>query len=197
MAWVANKSTTVRNAVNPITIVRRNTPEERAFVRPKPNAVAASLMTNARRNVTPHAGRHACSAEGNGSHIVIALVVQHITHEQNDGLAAEILPPVRSTARLRPDVAGLVHDRIRAVACVFDDLALGDIDDRRTVGVAVPGHDTAGLDRELAEAKLAFLDVGRLLLEVDGGEHRVGDALPGMGDRRAHVGLDFAGWGIA
>src|SRR5262249_32121506 len=112
--------------------------------------------------------------------------------EQNDDLIAEILPPVRGAARLWPDVAGLVHDRIGAVAGVFDDLALGDVDDRRTVGVAVPGHDAARLDRELAKAELTLLDVGRLLPGVDGGEPRVGDALPGMGDRHTHIGFDLA-----
>src|SRR6516162_9165726 len=104
---------------------------------------------------------------------------------------------MRGAARLRPDVAGLVHDRISAVAGVFDDLALGDVDDRGAVAVAVPGHDAAGLDRELAEPQLAILDVRRLLLEVDGGEHRVGDALAGVGGRRARVGLEFAGRAFA
>src|SRR5262249_11989113 len=91
------------------------------------------------------------------------------------------------------DLISPAHNRIGAVAGVFDDLALGDIDDRWTVGVAVPGHDAARPDGELAKAKLAFLDVGRLLLEVDGGEHRVGDAFAGMGDRHTHVGFGLAG----
>src|SRR6516162_7108596 len=127
------------------------------------------------------------------SHVVIVLVVENVAHEQNDRFAAEILPPVRGATRLRPDVTGLVHDRIGAVAGVFDDLAFGDVNNRRPIGVAVPGHDAARLDRELAESQLAFLDVGRLLLEVDGGEHCVGDALAGMGARHAHVGFGLAG----
>ena len=51
-----NKSTTVRKAVDPITIVRSNTPDEFSSVWHKPNPVAASLMTNASPNVTPRTG---------------------------------------------------------------------------------------------------------------------------------------------
>ena len=36
---------------------------------------------------------------------------------------------------------------------VFDDLAFDDVDDRRPVGVAVPRHDAARLDGELAHAE--------------------------------------------
>src|SRR5262245_209172 len=39
--------------------------------------------------------------------------------------------------------------------------------------------------------------VGRLLLEVDGGQHRVGHALARMGDRCADVRLEFAGGAFA
>src|SRR5947208_146784 len=78
------------------------------------------------------------------SHIVVVLVVKDIAHEQNDGLVAVVLPPMRGAARLRPDLAGFMHDRIGAVAGVFDDLPLGDVDDRGTIGVAVPGHDAPG-----------------------------------------------------
>ena len=70
------------------------------------------------------------------SHIVVVLVVKDIAHEQNDGLVAVVLPPMRGAARLRPDLAGFMHDRIGAVAGVFDDLPLGDVDDRGTIGVA-------------------------------------------------------------
>src|SRR5262249_42145733 len=98
------------------------------------------------------------------SHVVVALVVKDIAHEQNDRLVAEVLPPVPGAARLRPNIAGFVHDRISAVAGVFDDLTLDDVDDCGAVVVAMPGHDAAGLDRELAETQLAFLDVRRLHL---------------------------------
>jgi hypothetical protein len=43
--------------------------------------------------------------------------------------------------RLWPYIASLVHNRNRAVAGVFDDLAFCDVDDRRTIGVTVPRHD--------------------------------------------------------
>src|SRR5262249_44233462 len=131
------------------------------------------------------------------SHIVVGLAVKDIAYEQNGGLIAVVLPPVGGVALLRPDIARLMHDRVGAVAGVFDDLALGDVDDRRTVAVAVPGHDTARFDRELAEAQLPVLDIRRLLLEVYGGEHRVGDALTGMRDRRARIGFELASGALA
>src|SRR5206468_11290550 len=105
----------------------------------------------------------------------------------------EILPPVRGTGDFRPDLAGLVHDRLGAVAGVFDDFALLDEDQRGTIVMAVPGHDAAGLDRQLAEAQLAIPDVGRLLLEVDRAERDVGDADRLGVDHRANVGLHLAG----
>ena len=61
-------------------------------------------------------------------------------------------------AGLCADIARLVHDRHRAIAGVFDDLAFGDVNDRRPIVVAVPGYDAAGLDGELAEPELAVLD---------------------------------------
>src|SRR3974377_2166016 len=84
---------------------------------------------------------------------------------------------MRGAAGLGADIAGLVHDWNRAVAGVFDDLAFGDVDDGGSIAVAVPRHDAAGLDGELAEAELALLDVRRLLFEIDGGKHGVGHAL--------------------
>ena len=66
-----------------------------------------------------------------------------------------------------PDIAGLVHDRLGAVAGVFDDLALLHEDQRRPVVMAVPGHDAAGLDRQLAKSQFAVLEMRRLLFEID------------------------------
>src|SRR5262249_59548179 len=128
---------------------------------------------------------------------VVFRVVKDIADEQNDGFVAVVLPPMRCPARLRPDVAGLMHNWIGAVAGVFDDLALGDVDDRRSIGVAVPGHDAARLDRELAEAQLALFEFRRLLLEIDGSKHRVGYALAGMACPRTRIGFEFAGGGFA
>ena len=62
-------------------------------------------------------------------------------------------PPVRRP-RVGRDVAGLVHDRHRAGARVLGDLAGNHVDHRRAVAVAVPGHDTARLHLELAQAEL-------------------------------------------
>src|SRR5215468_12684044 len=48
-----------------------------------------------------------------------------------------------------------------------------------------------------SHVRASILDVRRLLLEVDGGEQRVGDALAGVVGRRAHVGFEFAGRAFA
>src|SRR5262245_23855737 len=202
MACVANRSTTVRNAVNPITTVRSRTLDAPACIcvggEYKAGAACIIILSLVAEGCDAPSGasRFLNNAHAS-SHVVVALVVKDIAHEQNGRLVAEVLPPVRGAVRLRPDIAGLVHDLISTVAGVFDDLALGDVDDRGAVAVAVPGHDAARLDRELAETQLAILDVRRLLLEVDGGEHRVGDTLAGVGGRRAHVGLQLAGRAFA
>src|SRR5262249_8529952 len=78
---------------------------------------------------------------GPSSHMLVVFVVKDVADEQNDGLVPEVLPPVCGAARLWSDVAGLVHDRHGAVAGVFDNLALGDVDDRGAIGMAVPRHD--------------------------------------------------------
>ena len=49
------------------------------------------------------------------------------------------------------------------VAGVFVDLALGDVDQCRTIVMAVPWNDAAGFDHQLAKAKFAASDL-RLLL---------------------------------
>src|SRR5262245_33235073 len=124
---------------------------------------------------------------------MVVLVVHHIAHEQNHGLLSVILPPVRGAAGLWPDVAGLVRDRRGAVARILDDLALGDVDDRRTIAVTMPRHNAAGLDRELAKSKLPILAVRRFLLKIDGGKHRVRNALAGVRDGRSYVGFQRNG----
>ena len=58
--------------------------------------------------------------------------------------------------------------------------------------MAVPGHDAAGLDHQLAEAQLAIPDIGRLFLEVDRAKRDVGDADRLGVDHRADVGLHLA-----
>src|SRR5262249_26138575 len=182
MACVANRSTTVRNAVNPITTVCSRTLDAPACIsaggESRAGIACIMILSLVAEGCDAPSGASRCLNDAHASsHVVVALVVKDIAHKQNDGLVAEVLPPVRGAARLRPDIAGFVHDRISAVAGVFDDLALGDVDDRGAVAVAVPWHDAARLDRELAETQLAILDVRRLLLEVDGGEHRVGERL--------------------
>ena len=63
--------------------------------------------------------------------------------------------------------------------------------------MAVPGHDAAGLDGQLAEAQLAALDVGRLLVEIDRAERDVGDADRLEVDHLAGVGLHLVGGAFA
>src|SRR6516225_11665227 len=130
---------------------------------------------------------------GATSHVVVGLVVQHVAHKQDDRLAPEVLPPMRGAAGLGADITGLVHDWNRAVAGVFDDLALRDIDDRGSIAVAMPRHDAPWFDRKLAEPELALLDVCRLFFEIDGGQHGVGNALARVGDRLTCVGFHFVG----
>src|SRR6516162_8624563 len=123
------------------------------------------------------------------SHVLVGLIVQQIADIENHGLVAEVLPPMRRAARLGPDVAGLVHDRRRAIAGVFDDLTFGNEDEGWPIGMAVPRHYAIGVDGELAEPQLAVLDLCRFLVEVDGAERGIGDANSGELDRLAGIGL--------
>src|SRR5437868_6916024 len=87
------------------------------------------------------------------SHVLVVCVVEDVSHEQHDCLVADVLPPVRGRIGLRPYVAHLVKNGHRAVACIFDDLAFGHVDDRGAVTVAVPRDDSIRLDRQLAETE--------------------------------------------
>src|SRR6516225_11836394 len=100
-------------------------------------------------------------------------------------------------AGLGPYVASFVHDRNRAVAGIFDDLAFCDVDDRRTIAVTVPRHDAAWLDSKFTEPELALLDVCRLFFKIDGGKDRVGHTLGRFGDRRTYVGFHLVGGATA
>src|SRR5499427_10520395 len=93
--------------------------------------------------------------------------------------------------RLWPYLASFVHNRNRAVAGIFDDLAFCDVDDRGTVAVTVPRHDAAWLNGEFAEPELTLLDVCRLLFKIDGGENGVGHTLCRIGDWRTNIGFHF------
>src|SRR5262249_36616317 len=115
----------------------------------------------------------------------------------NDGLVSQVLPPMGGATRLRPYLASFVHNRNRAVAGIFDNLAFCDVDDRRTIAVTVPRHDAAWLDSKFTEPELTLLDVCRLLFKVDGGEDRVGYALACFGDGRTYVGLHLVGGATA
>src|SRR2546421_10187636 len=81
-------------------------------------------------------------------HVLVHLVVEDVGREQDHDLLSRVLPPMRRRGGLAGDLAGLVHDGHRAVAGVFGDLALDDVDDRGPVAVAVPRHDATGHDLE-------------------------------------------------
>src|ERR1700745_2826900 len=99
--------------------------------------------------------------------------------------------------RLWPYLASLVHNRNRAVAGIFDDLAFCDVDDRGAIAVTVPRHDAVWLDSKFTEPELALLDVCRRLFKIDGGEDGVGHALGRIGDRRTYVGFHLVGGATA
>src|SRR5262249_21676205 len=105
------------------------------------------------------------------SHVVVVRVVQDVEGEQGDGLVAEVLPPMGGALGLGTYLARLVQDRDRAVAGVFDDLALDDVDQRGTISMAVPRHDAAGLDHQLANPLQMIVELHRLLRQVDAGQH--------------------------
>src|SRR5712691_6341821 len=130
---------------------------------------------------------------GRSLHIVVVRILADVADVENDGLGTEVLPPMRGAEHLGSDIAGLVQNGLCAVAGVFDDLALLHKNESGPVVVAVPWHDAAGLDRQLAEAQLAVLEVRRLLFEVDRTQSHVGYADRLEFDFLAGVGLHLAG----
>src|SRR5216684_3911905 len=153
------------------------------------------------------AGRHGLRPVASGNervlwaqrslHLVVAGILADVADIENDGLFSEVLPPMRGTGHFRPDIAGLVRDRHLTIAGIFDDLALLHEDQRGPVVMAMPGHDAAGLDGELAEAQLAALDMGGLLAEIDGTERDVAEADRLGVDHGANVGFHLIGGAFA
>ena len=94
-------------------------------------------------------------------------------------------------------IARLVQDRHGAVAGVLIDLARDDVDQRRPVAVAVPGHDAAGLYFEAAHAHEVALERDLFVGEIDLGQHLVGDVLGGGGRGLGGVGAHLAGRAFA
>src|ERR1043165_2200749 len=138
------------------------------------------------RNGAP---RDAAGRGGPGSHMLVVRILADVADVEDHGLGALVFPPVRRALGLGPDLALLMQDRDRAVARIFVDLALRDEDQRRAVVVAVPRHDAAGLDGELAEAQLAALRRDVFVREIDRAERRIGHAVGRRIDRRAYVRL--------
>ena len=105
---------------------------------------------------------------------MIAFIVAHVADVEDHRDFSEILPPVRCVLRLGADVARFVDDRCRAIAGIFDDLALLDENKRGTIVVTVPGNNATRLNHELAEAKFAIGDFRFFLSKIDRAESRVG-----------------------
>jgi hypothetical protein len=70
------------------------------------------------------------------------------------------------------------------IAGIFSDGSRDDIDDGRTITVAVPGNDTVWLNHKFAKTQHPVGDLGRLLRKIDRSEDRVGDTF-----RRRRVGF--------
>ena len=81
-------------------------------------------------------------------------------------LSPKSLPPMGDLRGLGHHVADLVHDRRCAVARIFVDLAFDDVNDRRTIGVAMPGHDAVRLDGQLAHAEQTVVDIEWRLRDI-------------------------------
>src|SRR6516225_10976131 len=101
MAWVAKRSTTVRNAVSPITSERTITPSEWLCISASVRiidawfAVAICNMSNILLTVAWRLAETVRHAIGKcASHIVVVLVVEHVADVEDHGLIAEIFPPV-------------------------------------------------------------------------------------------------------
>jgi hypothetical protein len=90
---------------------------------------------------------------------------------------APVFPPMRRGAGLARNLARFVHDRHRAIAGLFGDRALDDVDDGRTVGVAVPGYNAAWLNDELAQAQRAAVNPRWLLGQINRGKNHIGYSL--------------------
>src|SRR5882724_11100408 len=79
-----------------------------------------------------------------------------------------------------PNTSGLISPALckmgSAQLLAYSTISLLHKNESGPIVVAVPWHDTAGLDRQLAEAQLAVLEVRRLLFEVDRTECHVGYA---------------------
>src|SRR4051812_47700865 len=113
------------------------------------------------------AGGNARGAALDDSHVVVVAIVANVANEQNHCRVFQILPPMRRPVPFGANVAGLVNDRLGTIAGILDDLALGDVDERRTIVMAMPRHDSARLDNKLAEPQLAAFELCRLFLKIN------------------------------
>ena len=111
--------------------------------------------------------------------IVHHLDWHQIAGSKNDGHLALIRPPMFEVAEFRGRLTGLVNDRYRAHRIVLNDLARDDVNQCRTVFVAMRRHKAARLDGQ-----------------PTGAQHQPLDAAPALWiDRHDHFGLEFRGVG--
>src|SRR6516165_944700 len=101
MAWVAKRSTTVRNAVSPITSERATTPSEWQCISASVRiieawfALAICSMSNTLLTVAWRLAETLRHAIGKfASHVVVVLVVEHVANVEDHCLIAEVFPPV-------------------------------------------------------------------------------------------------------
>jgi hypothetical protein len=105
---------------------------------------------------------------------------EQVGGEQFDCCRAVILPPMCRLAGFDGNIASFVNDWNRAIACVFGRFAFNNVDNRRSVAVAMPGYYSARLNNQFAQSEQTTVDLCRLLGYVDRANHRVGDAFAGV-----------------
>jgi hypothetical protein len=118
---------------------------------------------------------------------MVTLIVADVTDVQDHRDLAEVLPPVRRALSFGPDLASLVMDGPSTITGVFDDLALLDENQRRTIIMAVPWHYAAGLNDKLAKSQLAPGNICSLFAKVDRAERGIGHANSFEIDRLARI----------
>src|SRR5205085_12540636 len=89
-------------------------------------------------------------------------------------------------------IARLVHDRHGTVARILHHLAADNVNHRRTLVVAVPGHDAPGREIELAQAEEAALQRHRTGGEVGTCANDIGHALGAVAHHRLALAVGYA-----
>jgi hypothetical protein len=93
-----------------------------------------------------------CAAPFGGNGFVVA----HVTYVQDHRDFSRVLPPVRRALGFGADFAYLADDGSRTIPGIFDDLALLDKNEGRTVFVALPRDDATWLNHDLRKRNSWF-----------------------------------------